>query len=129
MARDVATEILHFGEVRRGFLGVSIRDLTSPLSPDASVRRGVRVERADPGLPANEAGLRPGDIIIGIDDYEIADVSSLRFRIAAYRPGTSIRVRYLRDGEEEVVSTVLTSLEEPHRPLLEDEKREAGFVR
>ena len=113
MARQIAFELLDHGEVRRGFLGVSIRNVDPVMRGDPAGVSGVYVERADPDLPAGEAGIRRGDIILAIDGHPVADVNQLRFRIAGYRPSARVDVRYLRDGEEESVTVELSSLDPP----------------
>ncbi len=113
MARQIALELMDHGEVRRGFLGVSIRNVDPVLHNDRSGVSGVYVQRADADLPAGKAGIRRGDIILAIDGHRVTDVNQLRFRIAGYRPGARVDVLYLRDGEEESVTVELSSLDPP----------------
>lgn len=113
MAREIADELRRFGEVRRGFLGVSIRNLDAGLWGDPEGLSGVYVQQADPSLPAGKAGVRSGDVIVSIDAEPVPDVNALRFRIAGYRPGERIEVGIVRDDEEKSFSVKLASLDPP----------------
>jgi hypothetical protein len=61
---------------------------------------GVKVNSVMPGTPAEKAGLQPGDLILAIDDEEIADVRAYSGVLKLHAPGDTIRIRLVRDGEE-----------------------------
>lgn len=113
LARDISRELFLYGEVRRGFLGVSIRDIGRAEVAGEAGLRGVLIEGAQPGLPAHRGGLRRGDIIQRIDGQPVETVAALRWLIAGYRPDTAVEVEYLRDQRLERATVVLSSLEEP----------------
>ncbi|MEM8738663.1 MAG: trypsin-like peptidase domain-containing protein [Planctomycetota bacterium] len=114
MAVDVATRIIENGEVRRGYLGVTIRDLTPALAASFDVEPvGVLLEHAVGRGPADRAGLQPGDVITHVADQAVNAVDELRYRIAAFDPGTTVELAVLRRGQRLAVSVTLDELTPP----------------
>lgn len=115
IARMIAEELVNKGEIRRGFLGVSIRNLDHDLVDAFGLEStdGVLIESVQEGMPADTAGIRRGDIITMVDGAPVSDVDELRFRIAGILPGTSVPVEIIRNGEKETLDVTLTSLDEP----------------
>lgn len=98
-ARQVLDQIVEHGVVVRGWLGAEYGD--APLLPgglDPGQPRGVALGEVHAGGPAERAGLRPGDVLIRIDDREILDQADLRKREAALPPGRQVRILGLRAG-------------------------------
>ena len=110
MARAVMDQIVEFGEVRRGRLGVFIQDLTPELAEalDLDVTRGAVVTQVEPGSAAERAGVRPGDVIVRVDGRDIEGSADLRARIGVIRSGEEIDVTLLRDGERRQVRARLS---------------------
>jgi len=110
IAKKVMDDLLEFGTVQRGLLGVIIRDVNADLEEaigeEVKADRGVFVDKVNEGSGGEEAGLQRGDIIIGIDGAETYTTSSLQERVARKRPGDKINVIFLRDGKE--MSTTAT---------------------
>ena len=100
-ARRIVDELIHYGKVRRGWLGVSVQELDAQLLRHFQLDRqkGVLVVRVADRSSAGKAGLKRGDIIIAIDDHEVRDKSDFRGRMASYTMGSSIRFSILRDGK------------------------------
>jgi hypothetical protein len=73
------------------------------------VERGVRLSGVSPGSPAEKAGLRPGDILVGLGEHTVADLQALTDALSAHRPGDSVDVRFLRDGRENSIRIELGS--------------------
>ncbi|MFO7260657.1 MAG: M20/M25/M40 family metallo-hydrolase [bacterium] len=69
--------------------------------------RGVRVAGVREGSPADLAGLQAGDVIVGFDDQEIADIYAMTEALRARKPGDTVRIRVLREGKEITVTAVL----------------------
>ncbi|MBB6430287.1 S1C family serine protease [Algisphaera agarilytica] len=112
MAVDVATRIIEEGDVRRGYLGVLIRDLEPALAESFGYTgKGVLIEHPIGDGPADEAGLLPGDIITHIQDMAVGDVDDLRYTVAGFAPGASIKVTTVRGGQEINVTVTLDDLE------------------
>ena len=107
MARAVMEQLIEYGEVSRGRLGVHIQTVTPQLAQalDLKVERGALITQVEPGSSAEEAGLQPGDVIIAVDGAEVRDVNDLTLRIGLMRVGTPVRIGYVRDGERRTVET------------------------
>lgn len=73
------------------------------------VERGVKLSGVSPNSPAEMAGLRSGDILIGLGSHEVADLQALTDALGAHKPGDSVEVRYIRDGREHRLELVLGS--------------------
>ena len=95
LARQVMEQIISKGRVDRGWLGVAAQDTES----DAAVR-GARIMGVQRGGPADGAGLRPGDVIVAINDKPIADTAALINTTAALAPGARGEFKIRRNGKE-----------------------------
>lgn len=101
LAVSVMESLLEYGEVRRGFLGVNISDLTPDKAEVFGYQGtdGVLVDRVETGFPAAEAGIERGDIIMSVQGAPVRNVNQLRLLIAQNRPGTMIELKLFRDGQ------------------------------
>jgi len=87
-------------KVTRGSIGVSFHsDLSSAVNRMYGFKSGVLVQQVQPGGPADKAGIKARDIITSVDGRAIKDGDDLVNEIAGRRPGSSIRLGYLRDGK------------------------------
>jgi S1-C subfamily serine protease len=102
-------DLLEFGVVQRGLLGIQIRDVTAELSKeeDLDVVEGVYVATVNPGSGAEAAGIKAKDVIIGVDGQKVRNTSRLQELVAIHRPGDKVEVVYLRDGKEKSVLAML----------------------
>ncbi len=108
IASSIMNQILDFGEVRRGLLGVSIQTIDREIARalETSVDSGALISLIEPDSAAEQAGLRVDDIIIGVNDNKISGASELRNTIGLMGSGEEIKIRYVRDGE--TLSTTAT---------------------
>ena len=111
-ARRIVDELIRYGKVRRGWLGVSVQELDVQLSRHFKLDRenGVLVVGVADRSPAGKAGLKRGDIIIAIDDHEVKNKSDFRGRMASYTVRSSIRFSILRDGKVKKVRARVTAI-------------------
>lgn len=87
-------------KVVRGSIGIQFRQgLSGAVNRVYGFKNGVLVQQVQPNGPADKAGLKPGDIITTLDGRQIKDGDDLVNEIASRRPGSSIRLGYLRDGK------------------------------
>jgi len=105
LVMEVSYQLREHGHVIRGWLGVDTRDLPPSLAPGDTP--GVRVEGVFAGSPAEQAGLRKGDVLLSIADLELSDVETLLRATTNMRPGERVTVTYRREGEEHVTEAVL----------------------
>lgn len=117
MARAVMEQLIEFGEVRRGRLGVLIQDFTPDLADALGIdaAAGAIVSQVEPGTPAEEAGLQPGDLIVAVDGQPVDGSADLRNRIGLTRAGERVTLEVIRDGERLSVATTLREAERPRR--------------
>lgn len=112
MARDVVTQLITTGRVRRGQLGVGVQRVTSDIATSLGVKevRGVLVNSVLPGSPAERAGLHPGDVITAVNGTEVNDPNALRNLIASTAPGTKVTLTVFRDGREQKIQAAVREL-------------------
>jgi len=114
IASSIMGQILDFGEIRRGLLGVTI----GTIDPEAAktlnldVDGGALVNRVSAESAAEKAGLQVGDIIVSINDKKITSGPELRNVIGLLRSGDVVGIRYLRDNESHTTSAQLGRLED-----------------
>jgi len=108
VVRNVTDQLINDGKVERGFLGVNFGNVSPSLAQALGVPRGsAQVTDVTPGAPADEAGLREGDIIVAVNGRQLLDFNELRTMIANIRPGEHVSLRISRDGEESVMDVEL----------------------
>lgn len=109
MARAVMDQLIEFGEVRRGRLGVIVQDLTPDLADALRVdaKAGAVITKVEPDTPAERAGLKAGDIIVAIDDRPVRSSGDLRNQIGLKRVGGKIELGVVREGKVETLSVRL----------------------
>lgn len=109
IAGSIMRQILDFGEVRRGLLGVTIQAIDAEVAEalNAEVDRGALITEIVPGSAAEESGLKVDDIIVGINDKKITDASELRNTIGLMGSGEDVRIKYIRDGDERTTTAKL----------------------
>ena len=123
MAADLVAQLLEFGEVRRGALGISGQALTATLADalKSRVMDGVVVTRVRAGSPAARAGIEIGDIITAMDGRAVSDMRAVRNRIGLKRIGQRLELDVERKGRPLNLSVVIEELQLAN-PLLEGVK-------
>ena len=112
MVKAVLPTLTSGGKIVRGFLGVGIQELTSDLAQQfgANTLNGALISDVSKGGPADEAGLKPGDIILRVDGKTVQDTAHLKNMIAATSPGTKLKMDVLRNGKEQTLSATVGKL-------------------
>lgn len=102
IARSIMSQILQYGKVQRGLLGVSISDFSTETAKALGVdaREGALVQEVVPGSAAEKAGMKVGDVIVAVDGEAVSGASKLRATIGLKRQGDKIRLDVLRDGQQ-----------------------------
>jgi serine protease Do len=101
MAKDIAHQLETTGHVTRGWLGVSIQQMTPELAKSFGMKeeKGALVAQVFPASPAEKAGLEKGDVILEYDGKEVADSQELPRLVASTPVGKAVTVKILRDGK------------------------------
>lgn len=109
MVRDLTEQILKYGEVRRGVLGIMGGELTADLAKAFGYdkQQGAFVNQVLPGSAAATAGIKPGDIITKLNGKTIRSFGELRANIATMGAGKTIKLSIIRDGKEQIVDVTL----------------------
>jgi len=113
IASSIMKQILEYGEVRRGLLGVSITTIDAEAAEalNAHVASGALVTEVAPGSAAEEAGLQVQDIIVAINGDKIDNSIELSNAIGLMGSGESVEVEYIRDGKNHKATAVLGQLQ------------------
>jgi serine protease Do/serine protease DegQ len=108
MARAVMDQLIRFGEVRRGRLGISMQDVMGG--------EGATVSEVEPRSPAAEAGLRKGDVITGLNGRPVRGAAELRARLGVVPVGETVELRVQRGKEAHAVKARIGEIEKTQAP-------------
>jgi Do/DeqQ family serine protease len=106
MAHAVTDQIIQYGKVQRGRIGIAIQDITPDLSQalKLDVTQGAVVSQVEPGSPAANAGVKAGDVIVAVNGAPVRSSSDLRNRVGLQRVGAEVRLSILRDGDKREIT-------------------------
>ncbi|AWA28599.1 serine protease [Flavobacterium magnum] len=113
IARKIIEDIMEYGNVQRGILGVHGAELNGPVSKELGLNRteGFYVGDVDKNSGADKAGIKKGDVIIKMDNTNISSYADLSGFINTKRPNDKIQVTLVRDGETRTVPVMLSKYE------------------
>ncbi|MFK5913233.1 MAG: trypsin-like peptidase domain-containing protein [Woeseiaceae bacterium] len=117
LARNVLTQIIEFGHVKRGWLGVAIQDINTELADSFAMKKayGVIVNGIAKTGPADKSGIKPGNVITHINGVEVANTQHLLNLVSKVLPGNTLSIKGIRqDGDFEVETKVI------QRPIQEE---------
>ncbi|MEO8225616.1 MAG: Do family serine endopeptidase, partial [Gammaproteobacteria bacterium] len=123
MAKSIMNQILQFGEVKRGLLGVSISDFSADSAKAFGVEgtaEGALVQEVVDGSAAEKAGIEVGDVIVAVDGQNIKSASELRNTVGLKRSGDQVRVDVLREGKRRQFTALLSEVSSTARISGED---------
>src|SRR5512139_1531930 len=114
MAKDIAPQLQEKGHVTRGWLGVSIQEMTPELAKSFGLndKKGVLVAQVLPGSPAEKAGVEQGDVIMEFDGKAVAEAKDLPQIVASTPVGKSVNVKLMRNGKALDREVKVTAMEE-----------------
>lgn len=117
MAKEVMDQLIEYGEVKRGRLGVHIQDLTPDLAGafGISKREGAVISQIIDGSPADKAGLKAGDVITSVNTKPVQDSTDLRNYIGLLRVGQKVNLGIIRGGKQRNIVAVIT--EQPQEKI------------
>ena len=101
MVHSVMDQLVQYGKVSRGRIGVAIQDVTPDLARAMAldVTQGAVVQQVEPNTPADKAGLKAGDVVTAVDGHPVRNSSDLRNRIGLMRVGAEVKLTVLREGK------------------------------
>ncbi|WP_144838509.1 serine endoprotease DegQ [Leclercia adecarboxylata] len=101
MARTLAQQLIDFGEVKRGLLGIKGTEMSADIAKafNLNVQRGAFVSEVLPNSGSAKAGVKSGDVIVSLNDKPLSSFAELRSRIATTEPGATVKLGILRDGK------------------------------
>jgi serine protease Do len=109
LMKKIIDDLLKYGEVQRGFLGVSIADVNAALADKEGLKevRGVFVAKVNPSSAAEDAGIKDKDVIVKIGEVSVNSSSELQEQIGKRNPGDKVLVTVSRDGKEKQFEVTL----------------------
>jgi serine protease Do len=121
---QVRDQLVKHGRVVRGRIGVGAQDVDAALARSFKLDRprGALVSSVDPDGPADDAGVEPGDVILGVNGKEIDQSADLSNNIADIQPGEEAKLAVWRDGKQRNITVKVEQLQEP-------QERVAGAAR
>ena len=122
IVRSTVEQLIDSGEVERGYLGISFRAAPTSLrrafgAPPGAAAIGDFSEDADGNTPAEDAGLREGDLITAIDGTTLTNSTQIVSIISSKRPGDTVEVTYNRDGDERTATVRLGRRPDDNAPI------------
>jgi serine protease Do len=112
MVRPLMSQLIQKGKIIRGWLGVTIQEMTPEIAQKFGLEksRGALVSDVTKGSPAEKAGILRGDIVIEFNRKEVKDVASLRNMVSQSKVGSDVLIKILRSGKEYTVRLVVAEL-------------------
>lgn len=101
MAKTLAQQLIQFGEVKRGLLGIKGMEMSADIAKafNINVQRGAFVSEVLPNSGSAKAGIKSGDVIVSLNDKPLSSFAELRSRIATTEPGAKVKLGLIRDGK------------------------------
>ncbi|MEK7875286.1 MAG: PDZ domain-containing protein, partial [Pseudomonadota bacterium] len=109
LAKQVMEQIIETGVVTRGWVGIGVQDMTPELAESLKLPKlnGALITEVVNGSPADKAGLKPGDFLVGVENKAVTDYASTLTLISALKPGTTAPLKVIRaNGELEFMVSV-----------------------
>jgi serine protease Do len=109
IAKNVYEQLVQKGKVVRGFLGVTIQDLTPELADSFKLKgvKGVLVPDVAPDSAAAKAGLKAGDVVVAFDGQPVEKAVEFQRRVGMKKPGSDVELTVLRDGKKKTLTAKL----------------------
>jgi len=112
IVRPTIDALMRNGKVSHGYMGIGISDVTPENSKffDVTKSEGALVTQVEPDSPAAKAGLKNGDVIVGLDGKPVSDSGELQVQVGQKQPGTTIHLDLMRNGKSETVPITLEAM-------------------
>jgi serine protease Do len=122
IVKKTVADLQKYGRAQRAVMGISIRDVTSDLAQSVNLDNvsGVYIASVVPDGAAANAGLKTKDVIVKIDEKNIASAAQLEETLAQHRPGDQINITYFRNGREKTAPVELKNVDGTTAVVLEN---------
>ena len=120
MAKDVAQQIIKYGSVHRGLMGIFVQHLTPELAQAMGYPeefQGALISQVNENSPAETAGLKAGDVIIQINDTKITQATQVKTTISLLRVGSEVKIIIKRNGKEIALNAMVTDIKQHEQKL------------
>lgn len=120
MARDVTQQIIKFGSIHRGLMGIFVQHLTPELAHSMGYSedtQGALISQVNPSSPAEIAGLKSGDIITQIDNTKITQATQVKTAISLLRVGSMAKIMVQRDNKPLTLNALVTDIKSHEQKL------------
>lgn len=120
MAKDVVQQIMQYGSIHRGLMGIFVQHLTPELAQAMGYPedfQGALVAQVNENSPAEKAGLKPGDIITQINNTKITQATQVKTTISLLRVGSEARMTVKREGKDITLTAVVTDIKKHEQQL------------
>lgn len=121
-AKETVAQLIENGSVTRGWLGIQLQEVTTEIAAAIGLKHsgGVLVADVIDGTPAQKAGLRDGDVILGIAGEEVRTANELSRRVASFPPGKKVEIEVHRDGKIRNIEVTLGQRDDNQTAAAED---------
>ncbi len=101
IARKVTHDLITYGAVQRGYLGVNVAEMTNEIAYKMGLKepKGIYIARVIPKCAADVAGMKDGDVLLKVNGVEVDSYASMMEEVALFYPGDKVTVEYLRNGK------------------------------
>lgn len=126
----VVEDLLKYGDVQRGMLGVSIRTMDGNMAKEKNIDfvKGVWIENVGQNSAADKAGIKPGDVLTKIGDISVTTSPRLQEIVAQHRPGDKLNVVLDRNGKEVALQVILENAEGTTDMVKKENKELMNFL-
>jgi len=129
LAKGLIPQLLEKGKVARGYLGVSVSDLTPDLAQGfgvAATTKGALIQNVLPDSPAGKAGIQAGDIAVAVNGKGVESSSQLTRAVSSVRPGSKVTLLVLRKGQKKELTATVAQRPDEERIARGTEGTEEG---
>ncbi|MDR2178960.1 MAG: Do family serine endopeptidase [Synergistaceae bacterium] len=129
MAKQIMNDLIAYGKVKRGWLGISVQNLTKEFADayDIDEESGIVVGDVFSGSAAERAGLQRGDVIVSVNNETIKDVQWFVNKVRSQAPGATLKLKVIRNGKSTTVTAKLDEIPDSEGSTVDDESEEGAF--
>jgi serine protease Do len=126
LARAIVPDLIAYGKPHRGMLGVQLSSVTEQDAKRQGLDavKGVKIDSVFSNSPAEKAGIKRGDIIVGFNDQSVEDVNQLSILVSTVSSGEPVSVEVVRDAERLKLNTIITDRDEFLASMQDSEERD-----